>query len=67
MWLLNAIEKWDSLFDRVIYFLFCTHDWEFQQKIREQNLRGGFAHDSHVFKCLHCGKFKTVELPPEHE
>jgi hypothetical protein len=66
MWLLKLIEWVDTRIDRAIEWIWCPHEWEFQKKVREQNLRSGHAHDSHVFRCVRCGKLKTVELPPEH-
>ena len=55
-----------NMFDRFVEAIFCQHDWVFDRKIREQNLRAGFEHDSHIFTCSLCGREKVIELPPDH-
>lgn len=60
------VQRLENAIDWVIARVFCEHDWVFEKKIREQNLRSGYRHDSHIFRCSYCGAHKTVELPPDH-
>jgi len=61
---LDMIAAVDREWDRAFLKVFCSHNWEYQRTVREQNLRGGYAHDSELYKCVVCEKWKTVELPP---
>ena len=59
MWFLNAI-------DRLIEHVFCKHQWVFEKRIKEQNLRGGYSHFSNVLHCTRCRKMQTLEIPSDH-
>ena len=53
-----------SIVDRIILSVFCTHQWEYVKEVREQNLRAGFKHTSHVYRCKLCNQRKVIENPP---
>ncbi len=65
MWLLDGIAAVDNWIDRLIGNIFCKHEWVFERRIREQNLRGGYNHWSNLSNCKHCGRHKVEEVPQE--
>lgn len=53
-----------SWFVRLLELIgFCQHRWEFERRIREQNLRYGYRHQSDIYHCSKCNRYKTEEVP----
>ena len=62
---MRSLAMFKKAFARFIKTLFCTHEWVFDRRIREQNLRASYYHFSNVFHCEHCRKHRTEEVPTE--
>lgn len=52
-----------KLLTKIFRFFWCSHEWDFERRIREQNLRAGDKHQSDIYKCRICKRFRVEEVP----
>lgn len=52
-----------SLLAKIKRWFWCDHQFEFERRIREQNIRLGYRHQSDIYKCKLCKRIRVDEVP----
>ncbi len=50
-----------TMWEAIKQFFFCRHEWTWWKNVDDRNLRTGHRHQSSVYVCVKCARYKTLE------